>query len=133
LLDILAKTITRQIDFHKVSLGYFGYNVLVWELVRMIKMMKRNPDELFIVTGDLNCTPDSLEYGMLTKVGNLRDSYLEINGEKGYTSVGDERLDYVLYGKSDYWKVTSSAIVLTGAGNLEFRIPLSKYRRKVSI
>lgn len=94
----------------------------VWELSRFIQFVSR-PDQLLITVGDMNFRVDSLEYNMLTQIGNLSDAYRVINpktiGKSGSTIMCDlavdakpSRIDFVFFKKTKTWELEESVVVL---------------------
>ncbi len=53
-------------------------SIRIAQIVQLLQEMGNNKLPI-ILTGDINATPDSIEYKLLTKVGNLQDSYFERN------------------------------------------------------
>ncbi len=53
-------------------------SIRIAQIVQVLQEMGKSRLPI-IFTGDINATPDSIEYKLLTQVGNLRDSYLESN------------------------------------------------------
>jgi len=94
----------------------------IWELSRFIQFVSR-PDQLLITVGDMNFKSDSLEYNMITQVGNLSDAYREANpksvGKSGSTIMCDlavddkpSRIDFVFFKKTKTWELEQSVVVL---------------------
>jgi len=87
-----------------------------WEMARFVQMNSR-PDEPIILVGDMNCKPDSIEYNILTQLGNLKDSFQEVNPKlPGLTTIGpnQQRIDFIFYSfnKCKDWNLISSKVTL---------------------
>mgnify|MGYP001078679104 CR=1 FL=1 len=107
------------------------------QISQLIDVLANAPSDLpFVLNGDLNATPDSLELALLRDVLLLRDTFVEANGDYGKTctycaanplswSNEDRVIDFVLIRNSPSLELRSvrSEITLTGGP----RDPLSDH------
>lgn len=105
-----------------------NFSIRIAQIVQLLQEIGKQSDDLpIILTGDFNATPESLEYQLLTVVGNLRDSYFLSN--RSYKDVctycgsnplswssEDRVIDYVFYQDSSSvaLEVEKSSINLQG-------------------
>lgn len=94
--------VTHLISHYDPQDEYKAHRVAqVFELIQFIK--RTNKSDFLVVAGDLNATPESLEYSMLTGLGTLKDAYREVRSDAGYTSTCDDtggptqRIDYIFH------------------------------------
>jgi len=87
----------------------------VWELVRFVQLISK-PDQPIIIAGDMNSKPNSIEYNMFTKIGQLLDAYGLINSKVSNSATSmdviPQRIDYIFFNKCKNWKLVDSKVVL---------------------
>jgi len=106
----ISVIVTHTIAQYEVIDAYHPDRISqVWDLSRFIQMTSR-PDEPFITVGDMNCKPNSVEYGVLTQIGKLKDV---LEDSPFSTSLGgNQRIDYIFYKECVGWNLVESKVVL---------------------
>jgi len=91
----------------------------VWELIRFLQLTARG-NQPFIVVGDMNSKPNSVEYSLFTQVGKLVDAYgehaakCETHGNfESITSMDEnpQRIDYIFFSRNKNWSLRQSEVV----------------------
>ena len=97
----------------------------IFELARLVKTMTSNlQDHFTLVMGDLNCTPGSLEFHLLSKVlgSSFRDVYIDFTKDRSESELAKnhdntiegeaKRLDYIFYQRQENWSLSNSEITM---------------------